>query len=52
VIFPLNLAKQKYVCELGRDGFMCPHVYDMALCCNTATNVALGLWVVGHPCNQ
>jgi len=31
--------------------FMCAHVYDVALSCNTVRNVALGLWLVGHPCN-
>jgi len=30
--------------------FMCVHVYDVALCGNTVRNVALGLWLVGHPC--
>jgi len=27
---------------------MCAHVYDVALCGNTR-NVAVGLWLVGHP---
>ena len=54
VIFTINLALQKYVCERGRDGvtFMCAHVYNVALCCNTVRNVALGIWLVGHPCNS
>jgi len=31
--------------------FMCAHVHDIvALCGNTARNVAQGLWLVGHPC--
>jgi len=29
--------------------FMCVHVYDVVLCGNTVRNVALGLWLVGHP---
>jgi len=29
---------------------MCAHVDNVALCCNTVRNVALGLWLVGHPC--
>jgi len=29
--------------------FMCAHVFDVALCGNTVRNVALGLWLVGHP---
>jgi len=29
---------------------MCAHVCDVALCGNTVRNVALGLWLVGHPC--
>ena len=54
VIFTINLALQNYVCERGRDGvtFMCAHVYNVALCCNTVRNVALGIWLVGHPCNS
>jgi len=45
VIFTINVAKQSYVCERGRDGvmFMCAHVYDAALCSNTIRNVAVGL---------
>jgi len=45
VIFTRNLAEQRYACEWGRDGvlFVCTHVYDVALCCNTVRNVALGL---------
>jgi len=30
--------------------FMCPHMYDVALCANTVRNLALGLELVGHPC--
>jgi len=26
------------------------HVYDVALCGNTARNVTFGHWLVGHPC--
>jgi len=29
---------------------MCALVYDVALYCNTVRNVAVGLWLVGHPC--
>ena len=52
VIFTMNLAEQWYVCEWGRDGvmFMCVNVYDVTLCGNTVRSVALGLWLVGHPC--
>jgi len=45
VIFTINLADQRYVFERGGDGmmfiqlFMCANVYD----------VALGLWLFGHP---
>ena len=48
-----DLAEQWYVCvEWGRDGvmFICAHAYDVAFCANTVRNVALGLWLVGHPC--
>jgi len=43
VIYTINLAKQRYVCEQGKDGviFMCDHVYDVALCGNTIRNVTL-----------
>ena len=42
VIFTINLAEQRYVCERGSDGvmFMCPHVYAVALC---GRDVGLGL---------
>jgi len=30
--------------------FMCAHVCDVALCVSAVRNVALGLWLVGHPC--
>jgi len=42
VIFTINLAEQRYVCESGRDGvmFICVHhVYDVAICSNTVGNV-------------
>jgi len=28
---------------------MCANVYDVALCDNIVRNVALGLWLDGHP---
>jgi len=50
VIFTINLAEQRYMCERGKDGVMsmCTHVYDVALCSNAVKNVVLGLWLVGH----
>jgi len=50
VIYVINLTEQRYVCEWGRDGvmFMYAHAYDMALCCNTVWNAALGLWLVAQ----
>ena len=54
MIFTINLAKQRFVCEWGTDGmiFMCDNVYDVALWGNTVRNVALGLWLVGQPCSK
>jgi len=51
----LNLLSQAGYgpgCEWGRDGvmFMCAYVYDVALCGNTERKVAIGLWLVDHPC--
>ena len=43
VIFTMNLAEQRYVFERARDRVMsvCTHhVYDVAICGNTAGNVA------------
>jgi len=50
-MFTINLAEQRYVCEWGRDGvmFMCAHLHDVAFCVNTVRNLALGLWLAGHP---
>jgi len=47
-----HMCEQRRVCECARDGVMliCARVYDVALCGNTMRNVALGLWLVGHPC--
>jgi len=52
VIFTINLVEQRHVFEWRGDGvmFMCAHVFHVALCGNTIRNVALGLWLVGHPC--
>jgi len=52
VKFTVNLAEQRYVFERRRDGvmFMCAHhVHDVALCGKTV-KIALGPWLVGHPC--
>jgi len=42
--------------DYATDGYLSftehPHVYDMALCGSTVRNVALGLWLVGHPCDS
>ena len=32
--------------------FMCPHVYDVALCGNTIRNEVLGLWLVDLRCER
>ena len=55
VIFTINVAKQRYVCE--EKMWLCScvpmyNVHDVVLCCNTVTNVALGLCLVGQPCNS
>jgi len=54
VIFTINLAKQRYVCEEKMGLCSCVpmyNVHDGVLCYNTVRNVALGLClvVVGHP---
>jgi len=42
-MFTINLAKQKCVSEEEMGLCSCVPIYDVALCCNTVINVALGL---------
>jgi len=61
VLFTVNLAEQRYVCEPGRDGvmFMCDHVYDVAFCGNTIkkcgswsmTGATPGMQYIHCPCD-